>query len=109
MKMLLILLLSGVLLVLSNSPALAGKADGPKAKLFAKYDTNKNGVIDGSEKEALRKDFEADKEGALKRFDTNKNGKLDDDEIAAIKPPAGKKKAPSEKTDKTEKGEKPEK
>jgi len=91
------LLVIGVALLFASSTALADKANGPKAKLFAKYDKNKNGVIDGEEKDALRKDFAAEPEGELKRFDTNKNGKLGDDEIAAIKPPAGKKKA-SEKS-----------
>ncbi|MEY2429642.1 MAG: hypothetical protein QOJ40_2527 [Verrucomicrobiota bacterium] len=81
------------------SPALADKASGPKAKFFAKYDTNHNGVIDEDEKAAIRKDYAANPDGDLKRFDKNKDGKLDDEEIAAIKPPAGKKK--SEKTDKT--------
>src|SRR5262245_59481915 len=93
------LLIIGVGLLFTSSTALADKANGPKAKLFAKYDKNKNGVIDGEEKDALRKDYAADPQGELKRFDTNNNGKLDDDEIAAIKPPAGKKKA-SEKPSK---------
>jgi Ca2+-binding EF-hand superfamily protein len=86
-----------------TSSALADKANGPKAKFFAKYDKNKNGKIDADEKEAIRKDFAADPEGDLKRFDKNKNGKLDDDEIAAIKPPEGKKKG--EKSDKTKKSD----
>lgn len=85
------------LLFLTAASAHAAKADGPKAKLFAKYDKNKDGVINGEEKDVLRKDFAAEKEGSLKKFDTNKNGKLDDDEVAAIKPPTGKKK--SAKTD----------
>ena len=83
----------------ATTPALADKASGPKAKFFAKYDKNHNGVIDAEEKEAIRKDFAADPEGDLKRFDKNNDGKLDDEEIAAIKPPAGKKKG--EKTDKS--------
>ena len=76
------------LLFLLLCPAvIAAAADGPKAKLFAKYDTNKNGVIDGDEIATLRKDFAADPEGPLARFDTNHDGKLSDEEIAAIKPP----------------------
>jgi Ca2+-binding EF-hand superfamily protein len=74
-----------------TSSAFAAKADGKKAKLIAKYDKNGNGVIDGDEMEALRKDFAADKEGELKAFDTNGDGKLDDQEIAAIKPGANSK------------------
>lgn len=73
----------------------AAKADGPKAKFFAKYDKNHNGVIDPDEKDAIRKDYAANPDGDLKRFDKNGDGKLDDDEIAAIKPPSGKGKAGS--------------
>jgi len=76
---------------LAGSTALAAKADGPKAKFFAKYDKNGNGIIDEDEKEAIRKDYAANPEGELKRFDTNKDGKLDDEEIAAITPPGRKK------------------
>lgn len=74
---------------------LADKANGPKAKFFAKYDKNHNGVIDEDEKEAIRKDYAANPDGELKRFDKNHDGKLDDAEIAAIKPPTGKGKAAS--------------
>ncbi len=74
---------------------LAAKADGPKAKFFAKYDKNHNGVIDEDEKEAIRKDYAANPTGELKRFDKNGDGKLDDAELAAIKPPTGKGKAGS--------------
>jgi hypothetical protein len=95
------------------SPAWADKASGPKAKFFAKYDLNHNGVIDEDEKAAIRKDYAANPEGDLKRFDKNKDGKLDDEEIAAIKPPTGKKKgekadtsASTNKVDKVEKSEK---
>lgn len=76
---------------LASSNALAAKADGPKAKFFAKYDKNHNGIIDENEKEAIRKDYAANPEGELKRFDANKDGKLDDEEIAAITPPGKKK------------------
>ena len=83
----------GLLGFVATPRALAAKADGKKAKLIAKYDTNKNGVIDADEKEALRKDFAKDKDGELKALDKNADGKLDDDEIAAIKPGSGKKSA----------------
>ena len=46
--------------------------------LLKKYDTGKNGAIDGAEVESLRKAFDADKTGPLKRFDANNDGKLDD-------------------------------
>jgi hypothetical protein len=82
----------GLLALLAPTSALAQKAEGPKAKFFAKYDTNKNGVIDGDEIIALRKDFDADPTGDLRRYDTNHDGKLSDEEIAAIKPPGSGKK-----------------
>ena len=74
---------------------LAAKADGPKAKFFAKYDKNHNGLIDENEKDAIRKDYAASPEGDLRRFDKDRDGKLDDKEIGAIKPPTGKGKAAS--------------
>jgi hypothetical protein len=83
---------------LSATPASAAKSEGPRAKFFAKYDKNKNSVIDEDEKDAIRKDFAAEPEGDLKRFDKNHDGKLDDSEIAAIKAPAGKKTEKGEKT-----------
>ena len=88
----------------------ASAAEGPKAKIFAKYDTNKNGVIDGDEIMAVRKAFATEPKGEFASYDKNQDGKLDDAEIAAIKPPGGKKdgekksggkkKAESEPTDK---------
>jgi EF hand len=77
------------LCALFTLPAFASKADGKKAKLIAKYDKNGNGVIDGDEREAIRKDYAANPNGALKAYDTNNDGKLTDEEIAAIKPGSG--------------------
>jgi hypothetical protein len=71
-------------------PSLSSAAEGPKARLFANYDTNKNGIIDGDEIEAVRKAYAADPKGEFARYDTNHDGKLDDQEIAAIKPPGAK-------------------
>jgi hypothetical protein len=68
----------------------AAAAPGPKARLFAKYDANKNGLIDGAEVGALRKDFEAAPKGELARFDTDRDGKLSDEEIAALRPPGAR-------------------
>ena len=65
------------------------KDKGGTVDVLGKYDTNHNGVIDGDEKDALKKAFETD--AALKSLDLNGDGKLDDGEIAAIKA-AGKKK-----------------
>src|SRR3954464_11382427 len=71
----------------------ASSGSGPKATIFAKFDTNKNGVIDGDEVAAVRKAFAEDPKGQFARYDANHDGKLDDAEIAEIKPPgaAGKK------------------
>lgn len=77
--------------LLMPATTLAAKADGKKAKLVAKYDKNQNGALEGDELEALRKDFEKDKQGELKAYDTDQDGKLSDEEIQAIKPGAGKK------------------
>lgn len=53
-------------------------------KLGAQYDTNANGTIDGAEIEAVRKAFDAEKNGPLKSLDTNSDSKLDDSEITAL-------------------------
>jgi hypothetical protein len=83
----------------------ASAGSGPKARIFAKYDANKNGVIDGDEIAALRKDFAADAKSELARYDTDHDGKLSDAEIAAVKPP-GSKKAGEKKTGGKKGGEK---
>ncbi len=69
----------------------AGKAARP-GMLLKKYDADSNGSIDGTEVEALRKAFDADKTGPLKKLDANSNGTLDDTEISAIKKGKGKQK-----------------
>ena len=60
---------------------------GPKARIFAEFDKNKNGIIDGDEIEAVRKAYAADPKGPFARYDTDHDGKLSDAEIAAILPP----------------------
>lgn len=67
-----------------NKPEQADKAARP-GMLLKKYDTDSNGSIDGSEIEALRKAFDADKTGPLKKLDKNSDGTLEDSEVAAIK------------------------
>jgi len=86
-------LLVTALALFAPAALFAAKADGPKAKILAKYDTNKNGKLDPEEFEAVRKDFAANPKGDLAKLDTNKDGKLSDDEIAALVPGAGKKKS----------------
>jgi Ca2+-binding EF-hand superfamily protein len=68
-------------------PAVAAAQPGPKARIFAKYDTNKNGLIDGDEVAVVRKAYAAEPKGEFATYDVNHDGKLDDAEIAAIKPP----------------------
>ncbi|MDP3071196.1 MAG: EF-hand domain-containing protein [Opitutaceae bacterium] len=67
----------------------AAAGTGPKARIFAEFDKNKNGVIDGDEVAAVRKAFAADPKGPFAAYDKNKDAKLDDAEIAAIQPPGG--------------------
>ena len=56
------------------------KPDAPRQGLLQQYDKNKNGKLDQDEREALRKDREADR---IKRFDKNGDGKLDEQERQA--------------------------
>lgn len=97
MKKLLTIVL-GLCLLGVAGPNLAQAGKGNKSKkaknqpdIFAKYDINKDGVLDQDEIATLKKDFAA---GAadLKALDLNGDGKLDDNEIAAIKPVVHKKK-----------------
>lgn len=86
----------GLCVLALATPAQAGKKNkggstaGPD--VFARYDTNGNGVLDDSEKEAIKKAFATDPD--LKKYDTDGDGKLSDNELAAIQPsaPAKKKK-----------------
>ena len=94
----------GAALLFSSTTAFAAAAPGPKARLFAKFDTNKNGVIDGDEVAALRKAFADEPTGDLARYDSNKNGKLDDAEITAIKPPGQGEKKGAKKSKEDDKG-----
>ncbi len=60
-----------------------------KAEMLQKYDANKNGTLDDSEKAALRADFQAKRQQMhakrVAQFDTNRDGKLDDSERASAK------------------------
>jgi hypothetical protein len=84
---------SAALVAVLSLVALPGvfAAEGPKARIFTKYDANKNGVIDGDEVAAVRKAFAADPKGEFATYDRDHDGKLSDEEIAGIKPPGGKK------------------
>ena len=50
-------------------------------KVMTQFDKDKNGKIDGTEAEALRKAFEGDLKSQLSKYDRDGNGKLDDAEI----------------------------
>ena len=56
------------------------KPDARRQGLLQQYDKNKNGKLDQDEREALRKDREAER---TKRFDKNGDGKLDEQEQKA--------------------------
>ncbi|MEO7318084.1 MAG: hypothetical protein ABIZ56_03740 [Chthoniobacteraceae bacterium] len=85
-----------------DQTAKADRAARP-GMLLKKYDTDKNGAIDGTEIEALRKAFDADKTGPLKKLDANKDGTLEDSEVAAIKAHQGKGKGAARKGGKKKK------
>jgi len=78
-------------LLTATSLFAASAGSGPKARIFAEFDLNKNNVIDGDEVAAVRKAFAAAPKGQFASYDKNNDGKLDDTEIAAIKPPGAKK------------------
>ncbi len=93
-----------VLLLALPSAAFAGKKNknlgapppATPASVMAKYDKNGNGVLDDTEKEAIRAALAKDPD--LKAFDKNGDGKLDDAELAAIqKPVASTEDAPKKK------------
>lgn len=99
----LITLTTCLIALAAPAPLLAAKGDKKKVDpatkaeraarpgmLLKKYDTDKNGAIDGTEIKALREAFDADKTGPLKKLDANKDGTLEDSEVAAIKAHKGK-------------------
>lgn len=66
------------------------------SSVMTKYDKNGNGILDDTEKEAIRAALAKDPD--LKAFDKNGDGKLDDAELAAIaKPTATTEEAPKKK------------
>jgi hypothetical protein len=78
-----------IALAISISSFVSTAADGEKKpeaprreNLLEKYDKNKNGKLDPDEREAVRKDREAER---IKRFDKNGDGKLDEKEQEAAR------------------------
>ena len=63
----------------------AAKADGRKAKLFAKYDSNSNGILDENERKVIQADYDKAKDGDLKSFDKDHDGKFSAEEFEGMK------------------------
>jgi Ca2+-binding EF-hand superfamily protein len=58
------------------------KRENPRDKMLEKYDKNGDGKLDASEREAWRKDREAE---VIKKYDKNGDGKLDQSEREAAR------------------------
>jgi Ca2+-binding EF-hand superfamily protein len=77
-----------ILLTICMSGLVAFAADTDKKEkrsrktLLEKYDTNKDGKLDKSERQAMHKDRQAE---ALKKYDKNGDGKLDESERKAAR------------------------
>ncbi len=72
--------LVGLLSAVSIGGALAGGFGfgGPPEEVLAKYDANKDGTLDESERKAMKADF-------IKPYDTNGNGELEPEEREKMK------------------------
>jgi Ca2+-binding EF-hand superfamily protein len=88
--------IAGVSLAAAGIVAAQGVKTGPKgadfaakrAEMLQKYDVNKDGKLDDTERkaafEAMRAEHEAERAAKLKQFDKNADGKLDDAERTAM-------------------------
>lgn len=94
MKKTLIIMSLCVLGLVVASPAYAGKGKKAKADkspasssaaILAQFDADKDGKLNDSETDALKKDYETNKTEILKQYDANNDGKLDDTEVATLK------------------------
>ena len=87
-KLKLALMISAPLIAGTAAVALAQNGSG-KAELLQKYDTNKDGKLDDTERAAMKADFAAKraerKAAMLAKYDTNKDGKLDASERAVMR------------------------
>lgn len=67
----------------------AAKEKKPSKETLAKYDANKDGMLDAAEEDTWKADVaakaKATRESNLAKYDTNKDGKLDEAEKAARK------------------------
>lgn len=81
-----IIALTGITLTLGLAQAQEQAPEGAhgrgRAKLLEKFDTNNDGTIDESERQAARQSMRAK---VLERFDADKDGKLNETERAAAK------------------------
>lgn len=84
----------GLLALVFAATMVKAKEDGdkerkPSKEALAKYDTNKDGMLDDAEKAAMKAAAvakgKATKEANLAKYDANKDGKLDEAEKAAMK------------------------
>ena len=99
------LIASSVLLVAKAEDSKNTKEKKVPPAILKKYDANKDGVLDETEKAALEADVAKSKAAAeakrLAKYDANKDGKLDESELATEKAEkkaaADKKKAEMEK------------
>jgi hypothetical protein len=60
-----------------------GGGTNPALRSLRKFDSNQDGQLDSTEKDALRSAFKSG-DAALKTFDTNGDGDLDENEVAAL-------------------------
>ncbi len=85
----LLALLFAVNLATAADEGAAPKEKKPSKEALAKYDANKDGVLDEAETKAWKADIaakaKATKEANLSKYDLNKDGKLDEAEKAAMK------------------------
>lgn len=88
-KMKIALVLVGSLVVGGVAAAQGFNGHGGRGQMIEKFDTNKDGKLDDSEKAAMKTAFEAKraemKKERLAKLDTNKDGKVDDSERAAAR------------------------
>ena len=84
----------GLLALVFTATMVKAKEDGdkerkPSKETMAKYDTNKDGMLDDAETAAWKADIaaksKATKEANLAKYDANKDGKLDETEKAVMK------------------------
>lgn len=84
----------GLLALVFTATMVKAKEDGdkerkPSKEAMAKYDANKDGMLDDAEKAAMKAGAvakgKATREANLAKYDANKDGKLDETEKAAMK------------------------